>query len=159
MTILSKLAVNALVGALSMGLVAAAPAPAATAPAHVLARVPYLGVACPVPNSIACDRVGLAVWLTRPARTVSATIGGRRFTLDDPRWSGPARHGLRRTLAGSPRPAGLTRAGPLRVIPDGPHGRWAGGHPVSAFVELAVDYGHGMQVAVRVRLPLHAGWG
>src|SRR2546429_277960 len=39
---------------------------AAEAPAkRLLARSPYLGVACPTANSIACDRVGLAVWLRR----------------------------------------------------------------------------------------------
>jgi hypothetical protein len=131
---------------------------AAAAPTHLLTRTPYLGVACPVPDSIGCDRVGLAVWLTRPARSVSALIGGRRFALDDDHWSGPARHGLRRMLAGFLHPAGLTR-GPLRVVPDGPGGRWADGHPVSARVELAIRYGDGTHARIRLRLRLHAGWG
>jgi hypothetical protein len=40
-----------------------------------------MGVSCPVANSIACDRVGLAVWLKRPAVTVTATIAGARLPL------------------------------------------------------------------------------
>ena len=133
-------------------------AQAATAPAHVLARAPYLGVSCRIPDTITCDRVGLAVWLTRPARALLATIGGRSFTLDDPHWSGPAHHGLRRMLAGFLHPAGLTH-GPLRITPDGPHGYWAGRHPAWMPVRLAVRYGDGARLVLRVRLPLHAGWG
>jgi hypothetical protein len=41
-----------------------------------------MGVSCPVANSIACDRVGLAVTLKRPADSVTATVAGRRVTLD-----------------------------------------------------------------------------
>jgi hypothetical protein len=56
---------------------------------------PYMGVACHIPNSIACDRIGLTVWLRRPALTVTATISGRSFALENRMWSGRARHGLR----------------------------------------------------------------
>lgn len=48
---------------------------------QVLARAPYMGVACPTPNSIACDRIGLAIWLKEPARTVTATIAGHHLRL------------------------------------------------------------------------------
>ena len=41
------------------------------------------------PNVTTCDRVGLAVWLRHPARTVSARINGRPVDLDDPEWSLP----------------------------------------------------------------------
>ena len=41
------------------------------------AQDPSMGVACHVPNWIGCDRVGLAVWLRRPAIAVSATIPAR----------------------------------------------------------------------------------
>lgn len=51
-------------------------------PAAVLSRAPYMGVACATPNGIACDRVGLAIWLRRPATSVSATIAGRPLKLD-----------------------------------------------------------------------------
>lgn len=61
-----------------------------TSPAAVFAEAPYMGVSCHLPNSIACDRVGLAVWLWRPA-TVSATIAGAPLKLNDPHWSYVAR--------------------------------------------------------------------
>jgi hypothetical protein len=46
-----------------------------------LVRAPYVGVACPGPNSTVCGRVGIAVWLARPATEVDATLGGRRTRL------------------------------------------------------------------------------
>src|SRR5271167_4545267 len=53
--------------------------PGSTAPradevaaSSVLSKSPYLGVRCSIANSIACDRVGLAVWLKRPAVSVTA---------------------------------------------------------------------------------------
>jgi hypothetical protein len=55
---------------------------AQVAPSRVLSRSPDLGVSCPVANSIACNRVGLAVWLKRPALSVTATIAGASFALD-----------------------------------------------------------------------------
>src|SRR4051794_41872963 len=65
--------------------------PAATAqvdPDAVLAREPYMGVSCRRRGRARCDRVGLAVWLRRPARTVSASIAGRPLRLADPYPSG-----------------------------------------------------------------------
>jgi hypothetical protein len=59
------------------------PAPARHA---VFVQDAYMGVACHIANSIACNRVGLAVWLARPA-TVTATIEGASCRLDDPTWS------------------------------------------------------------------------
>jgi hypothetical protein len=44
-----------------------------------LARAPYVGVACPgEPDSMRCDRVGVAVWLRRPAAAVLVTVDGCR---------------------------------------------------------------------------------
>ena len=57
------------------------------APAAVLSQSPYMGVACPQPNATACDRVGLAIWLKRPAISVNATIAGQPLKLD---WAGEA---------------------------------------------------------------------
>jgi hypothetical protein len=54
---------------------------ATAVPAAIFAQDPYMGVACPTPNSIACDRVGLSVWLARPA-IVTATIAGEPLRLD-----------------------------------------------------------------------------
>ena len=43
----------------------------------------YMGVACSKPNSIACDRIGLAVWLPRRPARLTAFIAGRKLTLHD----------------------------------------------------------------------------
>jgi hypothetical protein len=117
---------------------------------RLLARQPYMGVSCHVPNSVTCDRIGLAVWLRRPAHGVTARINGRRVVLDDPQWSLPQdpRGPL---FAGFLHPAGLRD-------PDGPLGvpgpRWYGVPPRSAWVELQID-GHATGLVV----PLQAGWG
>jgi hypothetical protein len=42
-----------------------------------LTRAPYLGLACIPP----CNRVGLALWLPRPARSVNATVDGHAVRL------------------------------------------------------------------------------
>jgi hypothetical protein len=127
-------------------------APAAVervAPGTLLERT-YMGVACPRPNSIACDRVGLAVWLRDEATAVSAEIDGRRFELDDPEWAD-----WPRGFAGYLQPAGL-RDGALRVPARGD--RWLGYGEVSARVRLRVTRGDGVRVT-EVDVPLRAGWG
>lgn len=45
---------------------------------------PFLGVACPVPNSIVCDRVGIGVHLRRAATLVTVQVAGRLVTLSPP---------------------------------------------------------------------------
>ena len=134
--------------------------PAARAvPAHeLLERPPYLGVSCRRPNGVLCDRVGLAVWLRRPALRVDAEIDGRRFALDDPKWSGAARRGRRRAFAGFLEPAGLTsRDGALAVrVRDG---RWEGDPPVSAPVRLWVTVAPDRVQGTGLPVELHAGWG
>jgi hypothetical protein len=127
-------------------------------PQRVLAGAPYLGVACREPNSLACDRVGLAVRLRAPAVAVSATIDGRPLQLDDPDWSGPVHAGRRRLLAGFLHPAGLL-SGPLAPQPDDGPGRWVGRRPVEAGVGLtiAVTPMHYVRTSLRVRLA--PGWG
>lgn len=119
-----------------------------------------MGVACPVPNSIACDRVGLAVRLRRPARAVVAAIGDRRFKLDDPEWSGRLEPGGRRGFAGFLRRAGLGAPGePLAVNPRRSDGRWLGSRPVVADVRLLIDRGARRRETVEIRVGLGAGWG
>ena len=46
-----------------------------------LPRNPYLGLRCDYPRRASCGRVGLAVWLGRRARSVSATVDGHDFRL------------------------------------------------------------------------------
>jgi hypothetical protein len=126
--------------------------------AAVLAREPGMGVACQVPNSIACDRVGLAVWLRRPAIAVSATIAGSALNLNDPAWSGSLRNGRRTMFAGFLQPAGLLD-GALKVRPDRGRYYWIGSHEVGARVSIVVDYGGGLEVETTTMVGLHAGWG
>lgn len=59
---------------------------AATRPTRTLgdAALPFLGVACPVGNSISCDRVGVGVHLRRAATLVVVRVAGRLVTLSPP---------------------------------------------------------------------------
>jgi hypothetical protein len=127
-------------------------------PGRLLARDPYLGVACGRPNRFACDRVGLAVWLRTPAVGVTATVDGRRMVLDDRQWSGPVRGGRRRMLAGFLHPAGLL-SGPLKIRADDAAGRWTGRHPVEAGVGLLIERSPSHYVRTSLRVSLAPGWG
>jgi hypothetical protein len=135
---------------------------AITPPASVLARDPYMGVSCRIPNSIVCDRVGLTVWLRQPAIAVSATIAGEPLKLNDPMWSGPAHHGRRTTFAGFLQPAGIVTR--LHVIPDPGGKTWMADIAVIAkpppppAVVIRIDYGH-RTVLTEVKVELHSGWG
>ena len=46
-----------------------------------LPRDPYLGLRCHNPKVLRCDRVGLAVWLAKPAGNVTATVDGHDVVL------------------------------------------------------------------------------
>jgi hypothetical protein len=46
-----------------------------------LPRGPYLGLRCYDPSVLRCGRVGLAVWLARPARNVTAVVDGHEVVL------------------------------------------------------------------------------
>jgi hypothetical protein len=146
--------------------------PVEVAPSRVLARGPYMGVRCPIANSIACDRVGLAVWLKAPAQSVTATVAGAPLALhrrgdvlvtsDQPR----------REFDGFLRPAGIvsrlhvrpqngdsvvTRHGRARVIPR--HRMWYGeGHP-TALVRLVIRDRSGRTMTTHLRVGLSTGWG
>jgi hypothetical protein len=138
-----------------------------TPPAPVFAQDPYMGVACDTPNSIACDRVGLAVWLRRPA-IVTATIAGAPLTLNDRTWSWAA-HDSRGALyvySGFLQPAGLTTR--LHVIPEAKRSTWApnadtstwlGTNNPDPFVRFRIDYGPGDIVFTQKHVWLSAGWG
>jgi hypothetical protein len=117
-----------------------------------------MGVACHIPNSIACDRVGLAVWLQRPA-TVSATIAGAPLKLNDPTWSYVARSGRRAVYvyAGFLQPAGLTTR--LHVTPEANTPTWLGSNAPSPTVWFRLDFGRGKVVITHENVFLSAGWG
>jgi hypothetical protein len=142
------------------------------APSTVLAKSPYLGVRCPIANSIACDRVGLAVWLKRPAVSVRATIAGAPLDLD---WFGEERriHGVaRRDFDGYLQPAGivsrlhvhpvdgtevLTVNGHTRLVNS--HQMWFGAGNAQPLVRLAIRYPDGRTVTTHLNVGLGAGWG
>lgn len=111
----------------------------------VFVQDPYMGVSCHRPGSIACDRVGLAVWLARPA-AVTATIEGAPLKLDDPYWSYATRQGRKPlyVYAGFLRPAGL---GTRLHVGSGP------------LVRFRIDYGRGHVVITQGNVWLNAGWG
>jgi hypothetical protein len=129
-------------------------------PSAVFARAPYMGVHCPLANSIACDRVGLAIWLRRPAVHVRATIAGQPLVLDwfgDEYRVGPTP--ARRELDGYLQPAHIvTRLG----VHPSPAGRWYGSQAGSwpaPLVRLTITFVDGQRVMTQVRVPLSAGWG
>ncbi len=141
-------------------------------PSAVLSKPPYLGVSCPVANSIACDRVGLAVWLKRPAVSVTATIDGAHLPLN--------RYGVgaanapipRRQFSGFLQPAGI--ASRLHVRPVDGHVNttgqghaqvsvapqmWLGQSAPAPNVQLTIHTTSGQTLTTHLRVGLYAGWG
>lgn len=120
-------------------------------------QAPYMGIACRLPHWIACDRIGVAVWLRRPAR-VTAMIAGQRFTLDDPAWSYVARHGHLYMYAGFLKSTGLSNR--LGVVPSAKgNNSWPGANPPSPLVRFQIDYRTGHIVSTEQHVYLSAGWG
>jgi hypothetical protein len=126
-----------------------------TAPSSaVLAEEPYMGVACSIPNSIACDRVGLSIRLRTRAYSATATIDGRALSLDNRLWSDPPLRGRHESLGGFLQPAGL-KNGALKTTTDSR----GDPQPVTATIHLIVDYGGGRKIQTTTAVGLHAGWG
>ena len=128
---------------------------AAAGPSKLFVQPPGLGVACHPANTIACDRIGLEVWLRRPATAVRATIAGRPVTFD-PSSSSPPHNGQRTFFDGFLQRAGIVSQ--FHVKPD-PEGRWYGSDAPSAAVRLWVDYGHGTTMSTEVNAVLTPGFG
>ena len=132
-------------------------------PAAVFSQQPSMGVACGVPNWVACDRVALEVGLARPA-VVSATFAGHRLRLVDPHWSYVARATLQPgsslqplyVYAGFVQAAGLMNR--LAVQPRA-DGSWFGQHAPSPLVRFRVAYASGQVVSTQQRVQLRPGWG
>ena len=113
----------------------------------------YLGVACPTPNRVTCDRIGLYVQLARSAVGVRARIGDRSFALDDARQEG-------KDFVGFLQPAGLGEPGPLEaVVPEPGRRRWIGVDPVSTMVTLQIERGSGALERTQERVAVMAGYG
>jgi hypothetical protein len=128
-----------------------------------LARQPYAGVRCPRPNSIACDRIGLAVWLVKPAVRLSATVAGKRvrMAIPSPVRRAPGGYYCARScyFEGGLQPAGLLTPGPLHIGPDAGRYYWEGRHPRPLRVQLVAFYRDGSSASTTRRIWLHAGWG
>jgi len=122
----------------------------------LFSQPPYMGVSCGVPSSIACDRIGLTVWLSSPARAVTATIAGSTFHLDDRAWSGPLHHGQRTVFAGFLQPAGITTR--LGVTTErGTH--WEGSDGPDPLVIVTITRPGKPATQAWVNVHLMAGWG
>jgi len=119
-----------------------------------LRRSPQLGVACLKASSIACDRVGVAVWLKRPAKRVTATINGRALVLHAGGLGGRGPT----YWEGYLKPAGLLR-GPLKVTPDRGRYFWQGRHPKDVRVRIAIHRADGSTDRAAVTVALGSGWG
>jgi hypothetical protein len=117
----------------------------------------YLGVSCPTPNSIACDRVGLYVSTEQPPASVVATVAGHEFELDHQSEQG--RNGGTAAYEGFLRAPGLLHRGPLDVQANADD-RWLGTPPVEVSVELrAVFEDEALGPATEIDIPLRAGYG
>jgi hypothetical protein len=117
--------------------------------------MPYLGVSCPVGNSIACDRVGIGVTLARPATLVTVQLAGRTVALSPPPADSPGCN----CWLGYLSPAGLRRPGPLHVPVPAGQTAWAGEPVVEPFVRLTVYLPDGTVATLSGRDYVHAGFG
>lgn len=112
----------------------------------------YMGVSCSKPNSIRCDRVGLAVWLPHGVKSLRATIAGKPVAMRPPERDG------RGWWEGFLQPAGMTRPGPMHVVTEGGM-RFTGRVPVTPRVRLRATWPDGSSGARSERVRLSAGWG
>jgi hypothetical protein len=133
------------------------------APRTVFSQPSSMGIACGVPNWTGCDRVALEVSVAEPA-TITATFGGHRLRLDDPRWSYIVRPSLQPgsslqplyVYAGFLQAPGLTSR--LHVHARA-NGRWFGERAPSPLVQFRIDYASGQVANTHQRVPLRPGWG
>ena len=126
-------------------------------PQLVLSAALGIGVACPrAPNSIACDRVGIAVFLPTARARLRATIAGRSVQLRNLSTGACPRTGC--FYSAYMRHAGLLD-GALRVVPDTGRYHWYGRHPVTATIRLDASYPDGTREQTIRRAPLAPGWG
>jgi len=113
---------------------------------------PYLGISCPRPSRIACDRIGIDLVLRRQARSVAATIARRRIQLVTP---GPVPHdadAVGRDWGGFLEDVGLGREGsPFHIPPSGrAPARWGGEPPVYLPMRVEIVYPGGRRETLRM---------
>jgi hypothetical protein len=110
-----------------------------------------VGVACPVPNSVRCDRLGVGVKAPGPATLVTASVDGRLVTLNPPDAPGDLWQSYLYD-------AGLRReGGPLNTHAH--DGHWIGDPPVIIRVRVTVFRPDGSAGAVSETMDLHPGFG
>jgi hypothetical protein len=135
--------------------------PGATlAPAAVLAQAPDVGMACLGPG--ACDRVGVAIWLRRPARSVSASVAGHAVSLDVAAAMPfqPSVAAKREMFVGYFRWADLV--GVRIFFAAGPPSSWSARTPAAwptPRIAIRIDYGRRGVAVTELRVPLQEGWG
>ena len=132
-------------------------------PSAVLVRSPYMGIATchqaqssrsSDPND--CYRIGLAVWLKRPAEAVRATSANGTLVLSHTdRWIQATSSVQRREFIGFFKPVGIVPAAYPRTNKT-THA--TPGTPV-ATVTLTIVNGDGQALATRLRVPVESGWG
>jgi hypothetical protein len=127
------------------------------APSAVFSKPPYMGVRCQVPNSIACDEVGLAIWLRHPAYSVRASIDGRDLAMKRFGDTLISTDKPRTAFDGYLRPAGIVSR--MHVQPEPGTTSWYGNSTPFASVWVLIDYLSGPPVITHLRVPLMAGWG
>jgi hypothetical protein len=119
--------------------------------------LPYLGLSCHrpgsrhIPNSIACDQVGIGVTFAAPARRVTVEVAGATVSLTPPKppsdiWLGYLDH------------AGL-RHGPLDVHAAPGATKWFGTPEVAPWVTVSVYLPDGTVLSRTARGFLHPGFG
>jgi hypothetical protein len=91
----------------------------------------YLGLSCPTPNSIECDRVTIAIQILGSARDMSVSVAGQPIEMSPPQEEGPS------WWEGSLQPAGLVD-GPLSGQAARGDFRWAGEPSLAAPVEIEI---------------------
>jgi hypothetical protein len=134
-----------------------------------------MGVSCPVANSIACDRVGLAVSVKRPAELVTATVAGARLTMNyrgDFLYRGDS---PRTEFDGFLQPAGIVSRFHVKPVEGSmvytPHGHvhvvmrhqmWFGDardYPAPVSVRLTIHEPGGRTLITHTKIELATGWG
>jgi hypothetical protein len=131
--------------------------PPTVASATVLARQPYMGMACASPQALACNRIGLAIWLRARAVTATARFDGESLALDSHKWSDAPVNGKHKFLAGFLQPGPFLNTGPFKALIAG-MGRSGWQAPITR-VYLVIDYGAGHEVQTSTNVIGFGGWG
>jgi hypothetical protein len=107
---------------------------------------------------MACDRVGVAVWLSRPAARLRVSVAGRPVRMRADAICSLAEIRCNTYFIGYLKPAGLLR-GPRRIKAGGSNDYWAGSRADWALVSITAHYSDGSTAAVALRPILNCGWG